>query len=112
MLKKISALAGITLLGSSVLSLHAAPSKIYLLRHTEKLKFADKGTMLSPCGLAQAMAQQLPSTNHQVILNLENGANPSACKISSAGQILINPNTQKALFSMFLSAYMSGKSVV
>ncbi len=47
----------------------------------------------------------------QVILNLANGANPSACKVSSAGQILINPNTQKALFSMFLSAYMSGKSV-
>lgn len=47
----------------------------------------------------------------QVILNLENGANPGACKVSSAGQVLINPNTQKALFSMFLSAYMTGKNV-
>ncbi len=68
MFKKILALAGITLLGSSVLNLHAAPSEIYLLRHAEKLKSADKDPMLSPCGLAQAkaMAQLIPSALQRI----------------------------------------------
>lgn len=56
MFKKLSALAGITLLGISVFTLHAAPAEIYLVRHAEKLKSADKDPKLSPCGLAQAQA--------------------------------------------------------
>lgn len=56
MIKKLSVLAGITLLGVTTWTLHAAPAEIYLVRHAEKLKSADKDPMLSPCGLAQAQA--------------------------------------------------------
>lgn len=56
MLKKLSALAGITLLAVPVFTLHATPVEIYLVRHAEKLKSADKDPKLSPCGLAQAQA--------------------------------------------------------
>lgn len=64
MIKKLSVLTGITLLGVTTWTLHAAPAEIYLVRHAEKLKSADKDPMLSPCGLAQAqaMATLLPAT--------------------------------------------------
>ena len=64
MIKKLSALAGITVLGVTACTLHAAPLEIYLVRHAEKLKSADKDPLLSPCGLAQAeaMAKLLPTT--------------------------------------------------
>lgn len=63
MIKKLSALAGITLLGVTACTLHAAPLEIYLVRHAEKLKSADKDPELSPCGLAQAkaMAKLIPT---------------------------------------------------
>jgi len=62
-IKKLSVLAGITLLGVSAWTLPAAPVEIYLLRHAEKLKSADKDPVLSPCGLAQAkaMAHLIPA---------------------------------------------------
>lgn len=63
MFRKLSAFAGITLLGVTAWTLHAAPLEIYLVRHAEKLKSADKDPQLSPCGLAQAkaMAQLIPT---------------------------------------------------
>ncbi|MGY5799181.1 phosphoglycerate mutase family protein [Rheinheimera faecalis] len=63
MIRKLSALAGITLLGVTACTLHAAPLEIYLVRHAEKLKSADKDPELSPCGLAQAkaMAKLIPT---------------------------------------------------
>jgi phosphohistidine phosphatase SixA len=62
-IRKLSALAGITLLGVTACTLHAAPLEIYLVRHAEKLKSADKDPELSPCGLAQAkaMAKLIPT---------------------------------------------------
>lgn len=56
MIKKLSALGGITLLGVTACAVHAAPFEIYLVRHAEKLQSADKDPVLSPCGLAQAKA--------------------------------------------------------
>ena len=47
----------------------------------------------------------------QVLLKLENHANPSGCNPNSYGQILIDPNVQKSLFPMLLSAYVSAKKV-
>ncbi|CAI3802448.1 SixA phosphatase family protein [Rheinheimera sp. MM224] len=63
MIKKLSAFAGITLLGVTAWTLHATPLEIYLVRHAEKLKSADKDPVLSPCGLAQAkaMAKLIPT---------------------------------------------------
>jgi phosphohistidine phosphatase SixA len=61
--KKLSVLAGITLLGVTTWILQAAPLEIYLVRHAEKLKSADKDPVLSPCGLSQAkaMAKLIPT---------------------------------------------------
>ena len=63
MFKKLSAFAGFALLGITTCALHAAPLEIYLVRHAEKLKSADKDPVLSPCGLAQAtaMAKLIPT---------------------------------------------------
>lgn len=63
MIKKLSAFAGFALLGITACALYAAPLEIYLVRHAEKLKSADKDPMLSPCGLAQAkaMAKLIPA---------------------------------------------------
>jgi broad specificity phosphatase PhoE len=44
--KKLSVLAGITLLGVTTWILQAAPLEIYLVRHAEKLKSADKDPVL------------------------------------------------------------------
>ena len=62
-MKKISTFAAVLLLGHFAFSLHAAPAEIYLLRHAEKLKSAEKDPALSPCGIAQAkaMATLLPA---------------------------------------------------
>lgn len=64
MIKKLSAFGGIILLGVTACALQAAPSEIYLVRHAEKLKSADKDPVLSPCGLAQAqaMAKLIPAS--------------------------------------------------
>lgn len=63
MIKKLSVFAGIALLGVTTCALHAAPLEIYLVRHAEKFKSADKDPVLSPCGLAQAkaMAHLIPA---------------------------------------------------
>lgn len=55
-MKKIVALAAITALTGSAFQLHSAPAEIYLVRHAEKVKSADKDPHLSACGLAQAQA--------------------------------------------------------
>jgi len=47
----------------------------------------------------------------QVLLKLENNANPSGCNPNGYGQILIDPNVQKSLFPMLLSAYVSSKKL-
>lgn len=47
----------------------------------------------------------------QVLLKLENNANPSGCNPNGYGQILIEPSVQKSLFPMLLSAYVSAKKV-
>lgn len=63
MFKKISACAVLSLLSSFAAELYAVPSDIYLVRHAEKLKSADKDPQLSPCGVAQAkaMARLIPT---------------------------------------------------
>ena len=45
------------------------------------------------------------------LIKLSNFANPHNCSIISGGDVIVNPTTQKSAFSMFLSAYMSGKPV-
>jgi phosphohistidine phosphatase SixA len=62
-IKKLSVFAGIALLSVATCALHAAPPEIYLVRHAEKLKSADKDPVLSSCGLAQAkaMAHLIPT---------------------------------------------------
>ena len=63
MIKKISVFAGITWIAVTACVANSAPAEIYLVRHAEKLKSADKDPALSPCGLAQAqaMARLIPS---------------------------------------------------
>ena len=63
-MKKIIAVAAVIVASSVVFKLHSAPAEIYLVRHAEKVKSANKDPKLSPCGLAQAqaMAALLPNT--------------------------------------------------
>jgi phosphohistidine phosphatase SixA len=63
-MKKVIAVAAVTVLGSFVFRLQAAPAEIYLVRHAEKVKSANKDPELSACGLAQAqaMAVLIPAT--------------------------------------------------
>lgn len=51
-----AALSAMVLLSGFAYQVVAAPAEIYLVRHAEKLKSADKDPALSPCGLAQASA--------------------------------------------------------
>ena len=59
-----AAVSALMLLGSIACPVVAAPAEIYLVRHAEKLKSADKDPALSPCGVeqARAMAKLIPAS--------------------------------------------------
>lgn len=49
--------------------------------------------------------------DNQVIIKLTHFNNATGCNPNSAGQVLVNPNTQKTFYTLILSAFMAGKEV-
>ena len=47
----------------------------------------------------------------QAIVKLSNFSNPHGCLVNFGGDIVLNPTTQKAWFSMLWSAFLAGKTV-
>ncbi|MFB2659817.1 hypothetical protein HG547_04450 [Shewanella sp. DNRA4] len=46
-----------------------------------------------------------------LLIKLSSSANPSECKTTADGDILIYPNTQKTFYNLLLAAHMAGREV-
>jgi hypothetical protein len=47
----------------------------------------------------------------QVLIKLTSFTNPMACAVTEAGDILINPTTQKTWYNLVLAAHMAGREI-